>query len=141
MAASITQILEAFGPGRNLATLTFTCTASGSAVFSAATAVETAYMELIKGWELGKIQVVPGATGPTDSTGFTLKDSSLVDILGGAGAGKIMETAMKEFYPEVDGGAATQEINDTLTLIVDAGTNNAVNNAVTTIKLFLKKIN
>lgn len=138
MAGTVTQLLEMFGPARNLATLTFTCTADADDASYPSTAISTAYWNLIKGWELGKIQTIPdGVTAPDDDTDFTLKDSNGVDVLGGAGANKIMNATNKEFYPDVDGGPATQELNSILTLAIS---NNATNSAITTIKLFLKKI-
>ena len=136
MAGEITQNLEAFGAGRKLYVLTFTCTADAADGSYPATAISTTYMNLIKGWELSKIQTIPGSTAPKDLSDMTLKDSNAIDILGGAGTNKILNAATKEFFPEVDGNLASQEINDTLTLAI---TGNDVNSAIVYIKLFINQ--
>jgi len=134
--SSVTQTLEAFGPGRDIQVLTFACVGDDTTGAIADTDVETVYMDALKGWVLGKIQTLFGATAPDDSTDLYLKDSNSVDLLGGAGVNKIMAAENKEFYPEVDGMPGTQPINDTLTLDVD---NQTAVDALYTIKCFFTR--
>ena len=134
--SSVTQTLEAFGPGRDMQVLTFDCVGDDTNGAIADTAVETVYMDALKGWLLGKIQTLFGATPPDDDTDLYLKDSNGIDILGGAGVNKIMAAVNKEFYPEIDGMPGTQPIIDDLTLDVDSQT--AVD-AIYTIKCFFTR--
>jgi hypothetical protein len=84
----------------------------------------------LSGWGLWMVETDPGTTGPTADTDLYLKTANGTDILGGNGENAIDNATNNLIYPPVSpfmiGGTLTQDID-----------NNAVNEAVVTIKYYL----
>ena len=93
----------------------------------------TTFGKLIIGWFLHKIIVNPGTTAPTAATDLTITDSDGIDYLDGNGTDLIHNIDSKQSYPAIDGVPSLQPITSDLVLTI---TNNAVNSATLTVKLF-----
>ena len=141
-ASTITQNIERYGD--KLQVLTFTCTAnSGDATFLSTVSTDDAswhgqtYTQLIRGWNLYKVQTLYGATAPLDDSDLVINDENSIDVLGGAGTDMIDNATNNEFVPLIGGATpGAQPIISKLTPVI---TNNNVNSAVTYVKLFLTK--
>jgi hypothetical protein len=127
MAGTITQAVTS-----NVApvkVITFTCTADASDGSYPATTVSAAD---VKGSLLQIVTDPDGTTAPQDNYDITLTESGGADMLLGVGANR--DTANTEIaIVESNGARSVVAETDTLTLNI---TNNNVNSAVITIKLY-----
>lgn len=97
------------------------------------TATSGARLRSVGGWWLLRVDIYPGATGPTDNTDFYIWSvEDKIDVLGGSGANAIDNATVSSVYP----ATTTQPLFGTEIFDID---NNAVNNATTTIVLILYK--
>lgn len=141
-ASTITQTLKRYGD--NLMVLEFTCTASsvdGSYLSTVSTDDVSwhgyTYTHRIRGWHIYKVQTLYGTVAPLDNSDLVINDSNSVDLLGGAGTDQIDNATNNGIISLIGGGTpGTQPIDSKLTPVI---TNNNVNSAVVTIKLFLTK--
>jgi len=117
-----------------LVVVTLTCTADSAAHTFPVTVINDlpgiADFDL-RGLKLYSVATIPGVTGPTDDTDFTLTDQYGADILAGAGTNLIDNTTKNR---TVIGIASAVIITGDVTLTI---INNAVDSAVTTLVLEL----
>ena len=86
----------------------------------------------LRGLKLYSLVTKPGTTGPTDNSDMTITDVYGIDILGGAGANIVDNTAANRVFINPDTAASIITGNWTLNI-----TNNSVDSAVTTVVLEL----
>ena len=87
----------------------------------------------IEGMLLTKFAVIPGATGPTDSSDLYVYDALGIDLLAGQGVDKIMNATKTQGVPSIDGVLAPQPVVDAISIAVS---NNSVNGATFDIYLY-----
>lgn len=130
-----TEVYSATGPTQ-LATLTFTCTASADDASFPSTATTQVITDQIAGRYIAEVRTNPGATAPQAAYDITLKDTDGIDLMGGTLADR-SATASERAVPSVASGIyGSTPIDGALTLAI---TNNNVNSAVTVIKIMLKR--
>ncbi len=117
-------------------TVTFICTADSSDGSYPATAMDTASLSYVTGWQLLKVSANPGGTAPTPLTDFTLTDGDGIDVLDGNGIDLIDDVTSQSSYPQNDGVPVLQPVVDAWTLAI---TNNSVNSAIIVIKLIFTR--
>jgi hypothetical protein len=139
-AGTCTQALESL-PGSiqsYVRVLTFTCTADSAAATYPETAVSSAILDDITGWYIYYVETKPGTTQPTDNYDIVIEDAGGMDLMGGTLANR--DTLNKErAFPKVDTANALyggSYIVGATTLKI---TNNAVNSAQVTVKLYLAR--
>jgi len=117
-------------------TLTFVCTADSAAATYPATAVSESNHAQLKGWALMMGSTLNGATAPTALWDIAITEGG-VDVLGTAGADRPGTTAISSQFRPLTSTSylmpGLRPVADTWTLAI---TNNLVNSAVATIKLF-----
>ena len=125
--------------GRNMVTVTFTCTADAADQSYPAAAINQDNADVntdLIGYWLSHVKVVPGATGPTDNSDLTITVNG-EDILGGNGANIVDNATGGHCVPYGSNGDAQYPMTgDVLTLNL---TGNAVNSAVVTVTLVFEK--
>ena len=140
MAGTVTMTINEYKVLGNPTTreLIFTCTADAAAASYPATStgVKTnsihnlTFTERLRGWQMQKIIVDPGAVAPTVASDLTLKDSHGIDLLDGNGTDLIHNTDSKQSFFMTGGVPTLQPVLGDLTLAI---TNNSVNSAVLTV--------
>ena len=117
-------------------TLVFTCVgaASGGAISDTASSADNT--DLIQGWYLVKVLIVPGATNPTANSDVYIKDENSIDLLGAGGENLLDATGAQEIYPLLATKGGSPPIVGALTLDVD---NQSVNSATYVITLIFSK--
>lgn len=119
----------------SLTILTLTCTGDSANGSYPATVINTltdiAKYDL-RGLKLYSLVTSPGTTGPTDNSDMTITDKYGIDILGGAGANIVDNSANNRVFINPDTAASIITGNWTINI-----TNNSVDSAVTTVVLEL----
>jgi hypothetical protein len=126
MPGTVVETHDKAGP---IGVITLTCTGDASDGSFPSTALTTK----ISG-RLLALETNPGATAPTANYDIVLNDPESYDVLEAVGANR--HTTTTEKVQIVYSGTAVNPpvaISDTLTLVV---TNNAVNDAITVIKIY-----
>jgi hypothetical protein len=126
MAGTITETHTKRGP-IGLVTLSFTADAADGSLPSTNLATK------ISG-NIVALETNPGATAPTDNYDIVVNDADGHDVLEGVGANR--DTATTEKVAVVYSGTAIHppvSIEDVLSLVI---TNNSVNSAVGTVKIY-----
>ncbi len=138
MPGTITGTIERFEVGgRPSAKIILTCTADADAASYPATVINTLENIAkydIRGMFLSEVKTIPGSTGPTDDTDFTITDEYGVDILGSRGTNAIDNATKNHIVAGVASNYQPALITGNLTLTI---TNNSVKSAVVTIVLNL----
>lgn len=138
MAGTITGTITRFDVnGKKSCKIVLTCTADAAAATYPATVINSitniADYDL-RGMFLSEVKTIPGTTGPTDNTDFTITDEYGIDILTARGSNAI-DNATSNWI--TSGGSSNYPmplITGNLTLTISG---NAVNSAVVTIVLNL----
>ncbi len=138
MAGTITATIERFEVGgRPSAKIILLCTADAALATFPATiinALDNISKYDLRGMFLSEVKTIPGATGPTDDTDFTITDEYGIDLLTTRGTNAI-DNATKNWI--ASGGSSNYPmplITGNITLTI---TNNSVNSAVVTVVLNL----
>jgi hypothetical protein len=95
----------------------------------------TTITDLIKGLDIAYATTNPGATAPTANYDITVTDGDGEDIFGG-NLGNRSATATESAVCKIGSSSAVRAIHSALTLNI---TNNSVNSATGTVKLYLQK--
>ena len=142
MAGTVTITFEEYpilskicGRFPSMLQMNMACVADADDASVPETAISGADLERVYGWWLFQVITVPGTTGPTDDTDFTLKDKYAVDVLGALGTDAIDNADNNYLWPRFN-GAWTYPMTGPLTLAV---TNNSVNSAAFTVQLLFSK--
>lgn len=114
----------------------FTASTTNAGGFTAATLTVNQKQELL-GWYLFQVISIPGATNPTTSWDYTLKDDSSVDLLGGVGADR-SASAAELLIPKLDGtNYGDVPVDGGLTL---APVTNSVSGAIIVIHSYFRRV-
>lgn len=128
-AGTVTGSSERFGYNNNFLRNTYTVTFDESAASPANVALDSISagpgetLHSVSGYMLLRVDIYPGATGPTDNTDFyvwSVEDK--IDILGNNGLNAIDNATNSSFYP----ATVSQPLTGNEIFDID---NNAVNNA------------
>lgn len=135
MAGTITQSYEIM-PNSNVSVLTFTCTADSSDGSFPSTDTSSAITAAIKGMSITEVRTNPGSTAPTANYDIVLNDTDGIDLMGGALANR-SATASERVVPVVQTGIyGDSPVDGAITLAI---TNNSVNSATLTVKVFFSR--
>jgi len=132
---AFSEVYSASGPTQ-LATLTFTCTASADDASFPSTATSSTITDQIAGRKILEVRTNPGATAPQALYDIVLNDSDGIDLMGGTLADRSATASQRAIPALATGIYGGSAITGALTLAI---TNNNVNSAVTVITVILSR--